>query len=46
MYVSSIDFRGNTLVSDGFDNQVLVLRLGVGEPGPRVAPSVEDGIGV
>jgi hypothetical protein len=27
MYVSSVAFRGHILVSDGFDNQVLVLLL-------------------
>ena len=33
MYVSSIEMRGNLLVSDGFDNQVVVLRMGEDEAG-------------
>ena len=33
MYVSSIEIRGNLLVSDGFDNQVVVLRMGEDEAG-------------
>ena len=28
MYVSSVEIRGNMLVADGFDNQVVVLRMG------------------
>ena len=28
MYVSTIEIRGNLLVSDGFDNHVVVLRMG------------------
>ena len=30
MYVSSVHFRGSTLVTDGFDNQVLQLELSAG----------------
>ena len=28
MYVSTVEIRGNMLVADGFDNQVVVLRMG------------------
>uniref|UniRef100_A0A7S4MF47 Uncharacterized protein n=1 Tax=Prymnesium polylepis TaxID=72548 RepID=A0A7S4MF47_9EUKA len=30
LYVSTVEFRGHTLVADGFDNQVLVLHFGFG----------------
>lgn len=33
MYVSTVEIRGNLLVSDGFDNQVVVLRMGEDEAG-------------
>ena len=31
MYVSTVEMRGNMLVADGFDNQVVVLRMGEDE---------------
>ena len=31
MYVSTVEIRGNMLVADGFDNQVVVLRMGEDE---------------
>ena len=42
MYVSSIEIRGNLLVSDGFDNQVVVLRMGEDEAGDDDDDSRED----
>jgi len=42
MYVSSIEMRGNLLVSDGFDNQVVVLRMGEDEAGDDDDDSRED----
>ena len=42
MYVSSIEIRGNLLVSDGFDNQVVVLRMGEDEAGDYDDDSRED----
>ena len=42
MYVSSIEMRGNLLVSDGFDNQVVVLRMGEDEAGDYDDDSRED----
>ena len=42
MYVSSIEMRGNLLVSDGFDNQVVVWRMGEDEAGDDDDDSRED----
>ena len=42
MYVSSIEMRGNLLVSDGFDNQVVMLRMGEDEAGDDDDDSRED----
>ena len=42
MYVSSIEIRGNLLVSDGFDNQVVVWRMGEDEAGDDDDDSRED----
>ena len=42
MYVSSIEIRGNLLVSDGFDNQVVVLHMGEDEAGDDDDDSRED----
>ena len=42
MYVSSIEMRGNLLVSDGFDDQVVVLRMGEDEAGDDDDDSRED----
>ena len=42
MYVSSIEMRGNLLVSDGFDNQVVVWRMGEDEVGDDHDDSRED----
>jgi hypothetical protein len=40
MYVSTIEIRGNLLVSDGFDNHVVVLRMG-----EKLLPLSEDEAG-
>ena len=40
LYVSSVMFRGGVLVADGFDNQVLRLRLGSEPPMERGAEQV------